>query len=1240
MAHELHAPKVKIVTGPPEGGSLRELWARLRRPFVAVFRNLRTRWLLHRGITHARRWWNPFWTTVVIFILAVLTLALVLWGLRGLLIIIHHPVGSWWGFDPDDACKSNGTSCAAVTSAVMPVFLLASSTVLFLVWRLWRVRRFCARQARTEPGRFVQTAGSLMDEVVGRDQLCNAIMNNLRDRRARRPHVVVGKVGAGKTAVLVRLAEKLAAEGAVPVPVRLCDAQEELDFCELARKRFRAMVQPIVRSDAEVDRIWRWLRQRADRIVVLADGLEEALNHDDQVSGERDNLIREAIRRAGEEGLPLVIASRPHDPLRAMQAAVSELEPLSDEASLRYIARSGSWRSDATLLDRVVEVANMAESPLYLQIAKDLHSKELLEALWAGGGTADPLLHDSWALRADLLERWIDALVDGEIHPELPIDHDMRLAVVEYLSALACIGLASDRGDVGLCELDPSVGTGRNGEPGTGGKKARMPAGGEWNERVVKTLDEHMSKLQQPRKPRTPDCGPGGGSPRPSDSPQNGCEARIDVRLAATWGTRMGLVQERGEKVQFQHSIMQAYLGSRFLPNVLDSTPVRDASGDTPPGQKKAEHRLTTALRQGGRELLIALTLHSRSLEGRCNGAVCRADGSATCPVVIMRELLTMQATALLNEAEEAREMQYRSGYRREADSSVGGVVDDRGSLRLRAIEIYGAAVEIDSVETVQAQDGLIRAIKDDWERFGRGEDPARLREAKLTLVKQCGAAERRVAADQSCNPAYRELFAIGCRELDYRVRAGIAQEIGAGGEQAYLAVDSCGAKGALDNCLRAPKLDAIDTREHDQHGCDAEKNFDGAQRGTDADGEQTERVHRALRREQVRKQEREERKKAEEEVLEEKQRWYGDTMRAWVLPMLVDSAMMTRHRGTPRDDLENWVRAATGEADSPASEAPPGTSSGLGVALAQGFKYAANRRPSLRSDRQAREFLVKHAEEMLKRSTLWYTRLTLLHALTLWALPDDVNEDQPIRGHGADPRGQVQEWLTLGEGRQKEHPLVEAAGELAVRALQTRRPERFLWIDEAGVASGVGAEVGVLGEQRAHNLWIPQSTGWSTLDPMAQQLLADVLLLLVLGERGYRPKDLFRFLDLASRERTQIPSCMSRDRTRLDPVRGVERTLQPGSNCTDECRLRMCPYPAKVENLRLEFSEVFCLHQRDLLRRWRPRAWLCLQFRREAPWQRKVPVAGMRRFWGQMGDRAWDANPDGADAARRRVGS
>ncbi|MBT2385302.1 NACHT domain-containing protein [Streptomyces sp. ISL-11] len=1227
MANEPRPPKVRIVTGPPEGGPFRETVAHLRRPLDAALRGVRTWWLMHRGITRARRWRNPFGTTVGIWVFGVLTAAFVIWALRGLVVAIFFndtgakDSGWWWGdFNPDKACSKIGTSCGAANGVVMPVLLLAVSTVLFLAWRIGRVRRFCTRKAKTEAGSFVQTAGSLMDEVVGRDQLCNAIMNNLRDRKARRPHIVVANVGAGKTALLVRLAEKLAAKGAVPIPVRLRDAQgDTLDFCTLARERFQEIVQPVVRSDGEVDRIWRWLRQRADRIVVLGDGLEETLSRD-HASGQRDNLIRKAIRKAGEEGLPLVIASRPHEPLRAMQAAMTELEPLSAEAALQYIASSGSWRSDALLLDRVVEVARMSESPIYLQIAKDLHRRDLLEPLWTEGGTTDPTLHDTWELRGDLMERWLDALVDGDVHSELPIDRDTRLAVVAHLSALACVGLASDRAEVGLWELDPRIGGGQDGEADDGSAPAFR--NDEWNRRVAEELDCQLDGLRRAGGSQDPGCpscesaeaGSGAnGRPGPEGP-------RTDLRLAATWGARMGLVHEYGRKARFQHSVMQAYLGSRFLARVLGS-PVRGSPAfgvcveSVPPWAQLAKAHIRQALRQGGRELLIALTLHSRSLDGRCRCDYRQAGPAASCSVSTMRELLREEAGDLLDDAARAEKL----GQRCTAAGPVGRGHDDRGSARLRALRIYGAAVEIDSVDATSRQTELFDEIREHWAEFGWGQDPQALRDAKLALVAQCGSAARRVAVAGGRTRAYESLFGIGRCERDYRVRAAIAREAGSGGEQAYRAL-------ALYERLESPQHVVSTGRPASPPGEEGAR-----QPYLDWVEAQGDRERRAVVRLLQRRRERCERLAAHAEALEEREKWYANTMCAWALPMLVDSAMMTRHLGSPRDDLEKWTAQAVDGAGSPNDTFGQGGRSALGVALAQGFKYAANRRLSPHSDREARQFLVKQAQDMLKRSTFWYTRLTLLHALTLWALPDDVHEDQPLRGHGADPGGQVREWLTRDDG-QKDHPLVEAAGKLAVRALQTRRPERFLWIDEAGVASEVGTEVGRPGEQRVHNLWIPPSTGWSTLDPAAQQLLADVLILAVLGERGYRPKDLFRLLERCSPEGRRLPSCLSRDRTRLDPVRAVERTSQPGSNCTDECGMRMCPYPAKAENLRLEFSEVFCLHQLDLLRAWQPRTWLFLRFRREAPWQRRVPVAGMRRFWDQMGDRARDVNP-GDDA-------
>ncbi|GHE38250.1 NACHT domain-containing protein [Streptomyces capitiformicae] len=1243
MGYTLPPRKIQVVTGPPEAGPVRELWARVRRPFATVFWHRRALWLVRRGVSHARRWWTPPGTTVLVVAMVLLTVALLVFVFNALMAVF----GQEWAYSPDEVCtdapgkKDKDKACDAVTGVALPLLALAASTLLFLAWRLWAVRRFCLRRARTEASRLVQTAGSLMGEVIGRDQLCNAIMKNLGDKNVRRPHVVVGGVGVGKTALLVRLTQKLAAVGAVPIPVRLRDVQgeEPLDFDELALARFHDMVRAKVRSEGDVDRIWRWLRQRADQIVVLADGLEEAYSQD-HASGRRDNLIRDAIRRAGEEGLPLVIASRPHDPLRAMQAAVSELEPLSNEAALRYIARRGSWRSNPTLVDRFVEAADMAESPIYLKIARDLHRKDQLTSLWTEDGDPDLQIRDSWKWRARLMERWITALVDGDVHPELPIDHDTRLAVVEYISALACVGLASDSADVRLAELDPGVG-GRDGRPANDGRYGRTaPASrsernNEWNDRVAQELDQRMRRLQWQPAAYAANRGTSSSQPETSSSPpEHRCHfteassggdwwvrPRIDIRMAATWGTRMGLVHEIGDKVRFQHSIMQAYLGSRFLDKIFECPSIATA------GQPDDAH-ITDALKQGGRELLIALTFHSRSQTGKC---MCRDAETAErlCPVDRMRELLNDQARNLLTDAGHAWNVTARP------PAAGNGEPDDRGSPRLRALEVYGAAVEIDSVGAVPMQERLIKTIEKDWHRLGQDEDPARLREAKLALVKQCGTAVHRMAAAHSRNPQYTHsaylpyavMLRIGRKESDRRVREALVKEVGAGGGQAYQAL--CGTLEAA--CATVATNRQCGGQLVGTSPEEAGEDEPLPQLGPDEESEQKER------------------RAAEAEALAERGNWNCNVMRAWLLPLLVDSSMMSRHLASPHDDLDNWVRVATGEAGAGIRQQAgihkdgPGAPIGLGVALAQGFRYAANRRPGPRSDRKAREFLVKQAQALMKHSTFWYTRLTLLHALTLWSLPDDVTADQPLRGPGSDPKAQVREWLSLGEGsrrNRREHPLVAAAAKLAVRALQTRRPERFLWIDEADVASSIGTEVGLPGEQRAHNLWIPPSTGWSTLDPTAQQLLADVLLLMVLGERSYRPKDGFPLLDLYAREPTQMPSCVLKNRTRLNPVRGAERASQPGSNCTDDCRLKMCPYPAKVENLRMEFSEVFCLHQRDLLKKWQPWAWRSFRFRREAPWQRKVPIAGMRRFWDQMSDRARDINPDATDAthAHRHV--
>ena len=74
------------------------------------------------------------------------------------------------------------------------------------------------------PQLLAETATPGTGAIVGRDELCRVIMEDIRSREIRRPHLVVGSVGTGKTAVLVQLTKLLAERGAIPVPIQLRDA--------------------------------------------------------------------------------------------------------------------------------------------------------------------------------------------------------------------------------------------------------------------------------------------------------------------------------------------------------------------------------------------------------------------------------------------------------------------------------------------------------------------------------------------------------------------------------------------------------------------------------------------------------------------------------------------------------------------------------------------------------------------------------------------------------------------------------------------------------------------------------------------------------------------------------------------------------------------------------------------------------------------------------------------------------
>jgi hypothetical protein len=217
---------------------LRWLSSRLARPFVGAFDSRRS----HRrppSFDDAPGWRRNRLLMRVLKILSYAGAAIFLIWVAGSLVVVVSGNHRYM-FGLDDRCNQASFSCATLAGFLAPVLSIALASAVFLLARLRRVRRPYRRRAREQPQQVVQTAGRIIGDVVGRDQLCQVLIEDLKDPASRRPHVVVGGVGTGKTALLVRLTKLLADGGAVPVPIGLRNAQETLDFRELARQRFLA----------------------------------------------------------------------------------------------------------------------------------------------------------------------------------------------------------------------------------------------------------------------------------------------------------------------------------------------------------------------------------------------------------------------------------------------------------------------------------------------------------------------------------------------------------------------------------------------------------------------------------------------------------------------------------------------------------------------------------------------------------------------------------------------------------------------------------------------------------------------------------------------------------------------------------------------------------------------------------------------------------------------------------------
>ncbi len=494
--------------------------------------------------------------------------------------------------------------------------------------------------------------------------------------------------------------------------------------------------------------------------------------------------------------------------------------------------------------------------------------------------------------------------------------------------------------------------------------------------------------------------------------------------------------------------------------------------------------------------------------------------------------------------------------------------------------------------------------IRHEWPNI-RSEDPQTLEEAKLGLVSRFGEALHMLAAGRHECPAgglgYAQLYGICLMESSYRIRLAAAQEIGRGGAVAFGEIGSALAKpGQVDDGSRAGQQEGAGNKDQGgQQKGGGNKNQESrsavnghAAGGAPAEGEAQ----------------------------------WAQQVSAWLAPLLIvsgDAADGEHGPGSPyqgaQGNLDQWLRIVRLGERSGAR-----LTISQEIALAQGFKYAANRRYGRIHSRPAvLGYLQQEALEMLKHTRYWFSQLTLIQALCLWEI--QAGESAPSRQQQWNPDAIVNHWLEEisreqardGRGDRRIHPFVEAAAVLASRALETGHPERFLWMDESDLVTRVGSSREVTDSQaRRHDQWIQPSMGWSGLDRHAQQLVADVLLLLNLAERGEQPGKIEQWLERANKD--TMPPCIRRDRLALKPDRtvGTAAANPPGSSCLNGCPFDLCPYPPKGQQPhRAELSEAFCRHQYMLVRRARIR-------RSTARWQ-GLRASQMRTFWSEMANRA-----------------
>jgi hypothetical protein len=255
--------------------------------------------------------------------------------------------------------------------------------------------------------------------------------------------------------------------------------------------------------------------------------------------------------------------------------------------------------------------------------------------------------------------------------------------------------------------------------------------------------------------------------------------------------------------------------------------------------------------------------------------------------------------------------------------------------------------------------------------------------------------------------------------------------------------------------------------------------------------------------------------------------------------------------------------------------------------AIARGFKRDAFDQPDRHVD-------LNHLGALLDRAGWWYSKLCLLHVLTLRA--------------GSTDEGAVRQLIRSCVREQNQHEFVKEAGRQCLAAVEAGDVKRWVWRDEPEVV------------RHARPTRPRTAVAEEGLAVEAVQLAAEVALAMNLTfsmplelpideDRRRRERDLRvrKWLD-----NVELPHCIAKSRNRGE-------VFQPDGCCSEGCPYDFCPLGSKsAGSFWSEFSEAFCRQQQEAL----PRA-------RELPtWQRGFRRRhGLRSFWDRMAEEARKAS-------------